>query len=299
MKETFIVKNFSPESLFDIQRANQIIEEYEAAGYRLTVRQLYYQMVSRDMIPNNEKSYKRIVNLISDARQAGMIDWDMIEDRGRILHRNSHWNSPKDILKSAAYSYRTDKWAGQPWYIEVMVEKDALSGVISPVCNELDIAYTANKGYSSSSAMYEAGKRLYERYLDGKNIMVIYLGDHDPSGIDMTRDIIERLALFSGLDGEIDVVRVALNYDQVEILQPPENPTKTTDSRAAAYIRRFGHSSWELDAIEPKELADIIQQQVYSVRDVDLWQDAVDEEESERERLQLLADRWPDVSGID
>lgn len=291
MREKFIEKNFTKASLIDITRANRIIAEYQAQGFRLTVRQLYYQMVSRDMIPNNERSYKRIVNLISDGRDAGLIDWSMIEDRGRVLRVNAHWETPAEILRSAAYSYATDKWSDQEWHVEVMVEKDALSGVIAPVCGKLDIAYTANKGYSSSSAMYKAGKRLYEKHLDGKNIMVIYLGDHDPSGIDMTRDITERLAMYSGLS-YIDIERVALNYDQVEELHPPENPAKTTDSRAAAYIRQFGHSSWELDAIEPNELARLIEEQVLAVRDVDLWDAAVKAEESERKRLLELAESW-------
>lgn len=291
MREKFIEKNFSKASLIDITRANRIIAEYQAQGFRLTVRQLYYQMVSRDMIPNNERSYKRIVNLISDGRDAGLIDWSMIEDRGRVLRDNAHWETPAEILRSAAYSYATDKWSDQEWHVEVMVEKDALSGVIAPVCGRLDIAYTANKGYSSSSAMYKAGKRLYQKHVDGKSIMVIYLGDHDPSGIDMTRDITERLAMYSGLS-YIDIERVALNYDQVEILQPPENPAKTTDSRAAAYIRQFGHSSWELDAIEPNELARLIEEQVLAVRDVDLWDAAVKAEESERKRLFELAESW-------
>lgn len=292
MKEKFIEKNFSKASLLDISRANRIIAEYQAQGYRLTVRQLYYQMVSRDMIPNDEKSYKRIVNLISDGRQAGLIDWSMIEDRGRVLRVNSHWDRPADILRSAAYSYAIDKWADQAWHVEVMVEKDALSGVVGPVCRRLDIAYTANKGYSSSSAMYEAGKRLADRHTQGKNIMVIYLGDHDPSGIDMTRDITERLMMYADLDGQIEVERVALNYDQIEVLRPPENPAKTTDSRAAAYIRLYGHSSWELDAIEPNELARLIEGQVLAVRDDELWQRAVAVERAERSRLEELADGW-------
>jgi hypothetical protein len=172
-----------------------------------------------------------------------------------------------------------------------MVEKDALSGVIAPVCGRLDIAYTANKGYSSSSAMYKAGKRLYQKHMEGKNIMVVYLGDHDPSGIDMTRDITERLAMYSGLS-YMDIERVALNYDQVEELRPPENPAKITDSRAAAYIRLYGHSSWELDAIEPNELARLIEEQVLAVRDVDLWDAAVKAEESERKHLFELAESW-------
>src|SRR6185369_10539864 len=113
---------------------------YRRQGYRLSLRQLYYQLVARALIENSEKSYKNIGNLVSDARQAGLIDWDMIEDRGRETVSVSHWDSPADIVRSAAYSFRIDKWADQPWHVEVMVEKDALSGVLGPVCRRLDIA---------------------------------------------------------------------------------------------------------------------------------------------------------------
>jgi hypothetical protein len=136
-----------------------------------------------------------------------------------------------------------------------MVEKQALEGVLIPVCREWDVPFTANKGYSSSSAMHEAGKRIYNRFREEKKVTIIYLGDHDPSGIDMTRDVEERLRLFAECSPDdeftVNVQRVALNMDQVRAMHPPENPAKLTDSRANEYIRKFGHSSWELDASNP------------------------------------------------
>ncbi|MFH0952361.1 MAG: hypothetical protein V1838_04200 [Patescibacteria group bacterium] len=293
MKKIFIEKNFSQPSRETITTMNKILDEYRAQGFRLSLRQLYYQLVARDYIPNNMRSYKNLGNLVSDARQAGLIDWDMIEDRGRETVANGHWENPAEIVVAAARQFRIDKWEGQPWHIEVMVEKDALSGVLEPVCRNLDIAITANKGYSSSSTMYEIGQRLLSHRLNDKQILVIYLGDHDPSGIDMTRDIDERLTMYSEIS-DIEVARIALNYDQVELWQPPENPAKQTDSRFMSYAMKFGESSWELDAVEPSTLADLINTLVAERRDDDLWAEAVEKENRMRAKLQQFVENYGD-----
>lgn len=288
MKEAFIDKGFAPASLGKIEIANGILDEYRAQNFRLSLRQLYYQMVARDYISNNQRSYKNLGNLISNARQAGLIDWEMIEDRNRETVIPAHWESPAQIVEAAARGFRIDKWEDQPWHVEVMVEKDALSGVLEPVCRSLDIGITANKGYSSSSTMYEIGKRLDEKDSKGKQIRVFYLGDHDPSGIDMTRDVEERLKMYSRL-GSIEVVRLALNWDQVEQWQPPENPAKETDARFAAYVEEFGESSWELDAIEPRALAALVTNAVEELIELDAWNEAFEKEKQMRADLLAFA----------
>lgn len=110
---------------------------------------------------------------------------------------------------------------------------------------------------------------------------MIYFGDHDPSGIDMTRDVLERLSLFSDIT-PIEVHRIALNMDQVEELNPPENPAKLTDSRASSYVAKFGDSSWELDAVEPAELARLVEAKVLEFRDEKQWGKDVRSEEKAR-----------------
>lgn len=291
-KEQFIERRFNAKSRELIEIANGIMDEYRRQGYRLSLRQLYYQLVARDYIENSVKSYKRIGDLISNARLAGLIDWNMIEDRNRETIMNKHWESPAEIVRAAANSFRIDRWEGQLCYVEVMVEKDALSGILVPVCRQLDIRFTANKGYSSSSAMYEAGKRIYREYArNDKEIHIIYLGDHDPSGIDMTRDITERLDLFATIV-PMEIHRLALNYDQVELWQPPENPAKETDSRYAAYAAEFGYSSWELDAVEPATLADLVREAVTDLIDEDQWEKVEERESKMREDLKRFADSY-------
>ena len=290
MRERFIEKNFRQQSIEKIHLVNSILREYQAENYDLSLRQLYYQMVARGYIENSQKSYNRLGELVNDARLAGYIDWEMIKDRGRETISLPHWKTPGDIIKDAAKQFALDKWKEQPNYIEVMVEKQALEGVLIPVCNQLDIKFTANKGYSSASALYETGQRLYEQLIAGKNVYILYLGDHDPSGIDMTRDIYERLSMFSY--NHIEVKRLALNMDQIKVLQPPENPAKETDSRYSSYIEKYGLASWELDAIEPRALARIVIDAVESLLDPDLWDQALNRENEIKKELAELASNY-------
>ena len=291
MKEKFIEKKFSDTSLDTIAQITAIVQEYARQGYTLSVRQLYYQLVARDLIPNNIQSYKRVVDLVSNARLAGLIDWNMIEDRGRETITPPMWESPAQIVRAAADQFAIDRWADQDWHVEVAVEKAALEGVLIPVCRELGIRFTANRGYGSQSLLYEIGKRIERKsYNSSKSILIFYLGDHDPSGIDMTRDVRERLSLFSRLGVEVE--RLALNMDQIEQWNPPENPAKQTDSRSGAYIAEFGESSWELDAVDPATLGGLVRAAVERVRDDDRYSAALERERNMREELERFADEY-------
>lgn len=283
MKEKFVEKTFSLANQEMIATINNILSDYRRQGYRLSLRQLYYQMVARALIENSLQSYKRIGDLVSNARLAGLVDWAMLEDRGRETISPPMWTDPAEIVQAAASQFAIDRWADQRNHVEVMVEKAALEGVLIPVCRDLGIRFTANRGYSSSSTMYEAGKRIAEKVNEDKDVYVLYLGDHDPSGVDMTRDVRERLSLFARWD--ICTKRLALNMDQIERLNPPENPAKLTDSRANAYITEFGMSSWELDAIEPAQLARIVTEAVEQLRDDDLWEQALAREAEMKSEL--------------
>jgi hypothetical protein len=283
MKIKYSDKKFTPEHLSVIKNANKIIEEYERQSFNLTLRQLYYQFVSRDLIPNTQQEYKKLGTIISDGRLGGLISWFAIEDRTRSLAGNTHWKNPGEIIRSAANGYALDKWADQHHRVEVWIEKDALLGVIENTCEKLDIDYLSCRGYTSQSEMWRAGRRL-KRYIDGgQEPVIIHLGDHDPSGKDMTRDILDRLAMFAG--DHIEVKRVALNFDQIEKYTPPPNPAKITDPRAKAYIKEFGRESWELDALDPKVIDKLIQTNVLKFRDEAKWEETKEREDEERVKL--------------
>lgn len=287
MKQAFIDKRFQRSSVEIIAAAEAIIEEYAAQGYSLTLRQLYYQFVARGYIPNNMRSYKRLGSIINDARLAGYIDWLAIEDRTRNVHGNPHWDTPADIVESCRDQYREDLWASQPRRVEVWIEKEALVGVIAKTCRDNDVPYFACRGYVSQSEQWRAYRRSLEH-----PYVILHLGDHDPSGIDMTRDNDDRLNDVFG--GRVEVRRLALNIDQVEHYNPPPNPAKLTDSRVDSYIAQFGSESWELDALEPSVINDLIQTNIDELRDDDAWDEAVAAQEANRERLTEVLEQLQD-----
>lgn len=277
-----------------VDKIEQIIFNYQNDGYTLTLRQLYYQLVAQDIIENTVQSYKTLVKIMTNARMAGMIDWTAIEDRNREF--NSFWFQENDqtVIDQLPQYIRFDQWARQDHYIEVWVEKEALGNVVSRACKPLLVPHMSCKGYLSASEAWRAGKRFERRESQGKTCHLIHLGDHDPSGIDMTRDNSERLEMFAS-SWNIQIHRIALNMDQIEELKPPPNPAKETDSRFKSYRREFGETSWELDAIKPQTLNKLITDKVHEFIDWDEWNDVQDQEIAMENLLGKLSDQWGDI----
>lgn len=276
-----------------ITTANRIIDEYQAQGFVLTLRQLYYQFVARDIIPNTQASYKNLGSLINDARLAGMVDWDAIVDRTRSIRGLQHWGHPSQIVGACSESYHLDRWDDQPYRPEVWIEKDALVGIFERVCRELDVPLLSCRGYTSQSEMWGAGQRLLGYKDSGQKPIIFHFGDHDPSGRDMSRDIKDRLQMFTR--GGFYFKRLALNMDQVEQYDPPPNPAKVTDSRAEAYIQEFGDESWELDALEPAVLADLCRTAIRNIMDTGRMSAKIDEQQRHRDQLAAVASRFDEV----
>lgn len=296
-REAFEHKGFKPETASVILLANEIIEEYRQYEIKLTLRQLFYQFVHRKHLPNNPRSYKRLGNIINDGRLSGLIDWSAIEDRLRKLERNNHWDSPEEIVRLVAEQYAIDKWAEQPLRMECWIEKDALVGVIETVCKDLDIDWFACRGYVSQSVQYDAGKRIARYIQGGQRVVILHLGDHDPSGVDMSRDNRTRLHMFSRFytTKELEIRRIALNMSQIEELDLPPDPAKASDSRFENYSREHGDGSWELDALDPRYMRNLIEAEVLAERDPDIWEEAVAREQHGRTNLLALSDRWSEV----
>lgn len=295
-REKFIARNFSDGSVKLIEQANSIIAEYQAQGFTLTLRQLYYQFVARDLIANKQTEYKRVGSIVNDARLAGLIDWEAIEDRTRNVRTHPAWGDPSEIIQSAAAGYAEDWWADQQYRPEVWIEKDALVGVIEPVCDRYRVPFFACRGYSSQSEQWRAGKRFEQSIADGVTPIVLHLGDHDPSGVDMTRDNADRLAMFAFED--VEVRRLALNIEQVRRYNPPPNPAKESDSRSTSYIEKFGAKSWELDALDPRVIDKLIADELKSLIDSRKWEAAKDREEDRRAILTAAAANWSDVENF-
>lgn len=289
MKQEYVSKRFRSDSLALIHTANVIIREYQRQGYVLTIRQLYYQLVARDYIANTLKEYKRVAALFNDARLAGEMDWDAIEDRTREFLRRSRWKSGADVLESAANSFHMDMWENQNSRPFLIVEKEALIGVFERICRQYDVPVLAARGYPSVSVVREfVEEDIVPALNEAQDVIILHFGDHDPSGIDMSRDLEDRFNLFlepHGYARRFDFIRCALNMDQVRVQNPPENPAKTTDSRFASYRKKFGSSSWELDALSPTYLESLVRSEMDNFIDKNAWYEREQEIEGIRERI--------------
>lgn len=286
MKICYQPHRFQAEAMGLIAHAENIITTYAQQGFNLTLRQLYYQFVARGLIDNTEREYKRIGTIVSNARLAGLLSWEAIVDRTREQKHNSHWKKPQDILTSAAEDYAIDTRIGQPSYVEVWIEKDALIDIVDQVCKQLDVGRFSCRGYVSQSAMWEASQRIIwaldNRLLGHHSAVILHLGDHDPSGIDMTRDIQDRLNVF---ECPVTVERIALTMPQIRALNPPPNPAKLSDSRAKDYVNTYGNESWELDALDPVFLTNLIEEQVARFTDDLQWGDMKRQQETDKQYL--------------
>jgi hypothetical protein len=295
--EVFIPYKPHAATLRVVEQANGIIGEYLVQGFALTLRQLFYQFVARALLENLFNEYKRLGRIVRDARDGGLIDWDAIEDRTREVNTHTFWANPAGIISAAADQYREDLWAGQRYRPEVWIEKEALLGVVEGVCTELRVPYFAHRGNNSQTLQYQAGKRFTE-YLDqGLIPLVLHLADHDPNGIDMTRDNIERLALYARQ--EVEVRRIALNMDQVRQHNPPPSFVKDGDMRTSGYRERFGTDEcWELDALSPTLIADLIRTEIEQLIDWPKWRSAQAREERRRGLLDTAAANWSKVEKL-
>lgn len=279
---------------------NSIIQEYQAEGYVLTLRQLYYQLVSRDVVPNKQTEYSKLSILLKEGRMAGIVDWGAIEDRLRKPEKPSSFSSPKDILDAAIQQYALPRQEGQSTYVEVWVEKDALSGVLKRVTSKYHVPILVNRGYSSASAMFDSYQRFKAAYESGQAIRVLYLGDYDPSGMDMIRDIKSRTLEFFMGEYEIEdeeyaaesmdfkVFPIALTREQIRQYNPPPNPAKTTDPRAKDFIERHGSTSWEVDALRPEVLNNLLDEAIRQNIDESAYMEIVGKEDADKEKLRRL-----------
>jgi len=274
-----------------LEQINEIIVRYAAQGYRLTLRQLYYQLVSQALIPNKVTEYAKLSKLLVNGRMGGEVDWDSIEDRLRVP-KIPYWvTGVAGAIKDTIDQYRLNRMEGQDNYIEVWCEKDALSNVLYRVTEEYHIRLMVNRGYSSCTAMHDAYERLDARS-DLKSY-ILYLGDHDPSGLDMVRDIRDRLDGFGVED--VEVIHVAITREQIDEHNPPPNPAKVTDPRAGEYIAQHGDTSWEVDALNPETLHELLVNEIVELIDRDKYEAVLEREEEDKEKLREFAGRYSEV----
>jgi hypothetical protein len=285
-KQQFRIKvGLNKHNLAMLDIINSVIEEYAAADYILTLRQLYYQLVSRDIIPNRTQEYVKLSTTLVKGRMAGIVDWSAIEDRTRKPFLPYYVNGVADAINDTIEQYRLNRQEGQHNYIEVFIEKDALSGVVKRITSKYHIHLITNRGYSSATALYDAYKRLYQASHQNQHCHILYLGDYDPSGLDMIRDVTERLHEF-GVFPKIH--HLALTEALIRKYNPPPNPAKISDPRAKWYIKEHGQTSWEVDALRPDILSNIIDTSIKKLIDQNLFDSIMQKETFDKTKLSQI-----------
>jgi len=285
---------------------NEILDQYDFA---LTVRQIYYRLISDpySLFENTKSNYTGFDRILTKAREEEEIDWTRIEDRTRqfIGGEGAIDNeTPEEFLrayvqtlKSCWIHYDKKLWLSQQNFIEVWVEKDALSSLISQACKEYRVLVFPSRGFSSFTKVKEGIKRLYENTeiisggleepITNKPTYVLHLADHDPSGLGMTQDLKNRFVKYGA--SFINVERIGLNIDQVRQFNLRPNPVKRADSRTAEYVQTFGNDCWELDALPPNELQKLIVTEIERYIDREDWEATKEEiNEGKREIKQKL-----------
>jgi len=255
--------------------AQQVIAQY--AGMRLTVRQIFYRFVSMGVFPNTKSSYNSLDKALTIARQRGLVPFEAIEDRVREFiggenpfsdetpddvfnNAVGEYESAEETLQDSWQDYYLPYWYGQPKYVEVWLEKDALAGVFQQATDNYNVCLAPCRGYPSLSFLYEAVKRLNHVDRGEKEIVILYFGDFDMRGVDIQRHLTESLDFFDL--GYINVKRVALTKQQITEHSLPPQPSKKTDTMAKGWIETHGDVAWELDALDPHVLVQIIKEAI-------------------------------------
>lgn len=252
-----------------LQHAASVVRSYETS---VTLRQLFYRLVSEQLIPNTTSAYKVLSKRTAEARRDGWFP-DLI-DRGRAIHRPTAWASPDQILTVAQHSYRRDRTEGQDVSIYVGVEKAGTVIQLESWFGERGVPILALGGYSSQSYIEQIKKDVSEQE---RPAVLLYAGDFDPSGEDIDRDFVERTGCWQ------EVVRVALTREQVEEHKLPVNAGKAADSRSTGFVKRHGELvQVELDALPPETLHDLYEQVLARYWDDDAFKRAMKREASER-----------------
>jgi hypothetical protein len=272
----------------------------------MTLRQLYYRLVSAGVLANAQAEYKRLGGVMTRLREAGGVPRTWIVDHVRSTLKPSSWSGLADFADTVRQAYRLDFWAGLPHHVEVFVEKDAVAGTVQPVTAEYDIRLRVCRGYCSLSFAGEIADLWAEVE---KPIFAYYLGDYDPSGFDLERDLREKLTRYSGRgvwwcagdgpaskvgNGRSDVfwVRLAVTAEDFADFDLVRLPVKEKDRRAKRFLEEHGNDCAEVDALPPSELRRRVHEAIETHIDQERWARLQEVERLEQETLQAAVNGW-------
>ncbi len=264
---------------------NAVLEETYAAGYRLTARQLFYQLVARNLVKNTKASYDYLLPKLRDGRMREYVDWDYIEDRLREVTIPLAFEDVSEALSTLQDQYRLDRQENQPYRIEIWAEKDSVSQVLAPVAEEYGLPFLVGRGQFSVSCLFETRKRWLE---DGRPVRVLFFGDHDPTGIlSIEKNVRETmLDMAPEIDQKIIRVAVPTNPDYLVLLQP--NVIKEKDVNTKKYRKLYGTKCWELEAMDPADIKDLLVRVLERFLVLESYQEILAQEDKDKVRLKEL-----------
>jgi hypothetical protein len=257
------------------------------AAHPITGRGVGYKLFTRGLIASVARSeMQRVYRLLKEARERGIIPWDWIVDETRAIERVSTWADPAEYARCVAKSYRRDFWDQQPHRVQVWSEKGTVRGVLAPVLDHYAVGFLPVHGFSSATAAHNIAEDD-----DGRELIVLYVGDFDPSGMFMSeQDLPARFAKYDG--GHIKLRRIALTREQVTDLPSFPAADKRKDPRYRWFVTNFGDRCWELDAMDPNDLRDCVEREIVRLIEPIAWQRCEVVNKAERESLKTLLEKW-------
>ena len=263
-----------------------------APDWPMTVRQVFYCLYGEGFIENSDRDYQRVSRILTTAREEGEIPFERIVDRSRPTYTPNVFDDCKDYLQVASNGYRKDYWRLQPIRLEIWSEKDTVMSTIEELTNELGIVVRVGRGYNSASAAHTIAT---DFRLISKPKVVLFLGDHDPSGWDIQRSIASRVKEYGG--GPFEFKRVAILVGDIKRYHLPPKKIKEGDTRKHAFRARYGEDAptVELDALPIKVLRNRLRKEIKNRMDKKLWQRAIDVEKVEQDSIRSLISRWPGI----
>jgi hypothetical protein len=269
------------QAMYDIAKAAQPITG-RGAGYKLFTAGLIPSMATSDMA--------RVYRLLKEARERDLIPWDWIVDETRSLERVSTWDDPEQYVECVHRSYRRDFWNLQPARVEVWSEKGTVRGVLDPVLDRYGVGFRVMHGFSGATTVHGVAQDN-----DGRPLIALYVGDYDPSGLCMSEhDLPNRLVKYNG--EHVELRRIALCPEHLVNLPSFPASDKRRDPRYRWFVDNFGQQCWELDALDPNTLREIVQQAIEAEIEPEAWQRCATVERAERESLRTVLDSWTGAS---
>ena len=302
MKEKFVNdKGFGKKYLKLVDYANIVLEEFREKHFVLTVRGVMYQMIGRGWLPVDEypNPYGTITRLLRIGRDIGLIDWAMIEDRGRELH---DWTggdtSPQEAIETTANRYSECFLVGQPRFVMVVVEKEALLEIVSRACLEYSVSHAALRGDTSHTILYDLAKLLVQKREEGQEPIILMVTDLDPAGDDMERVVGHHLNMYARnkKGQEFELRRIGLTPKQARDNNLPPSVVKEKASRTPRYVKKYGTKEcWELDALPENVLTNLIRTEVKPYIDLKKWNAAKRKSERNRAMMMRVAAHWDEI----